>query len=124
MFLDFLIETGFAVIENVPVFPVCDTCPTEEERKACFNQKIQEHIQSNLKYPVPALEMRISGRVFVKFDIDTKGRVTNIQRRGPDRLLEDEAVRLIASLPTMQPGMQRGKATKITYAIPINFKIR
>ena len=118
------ISIPFAVIENAPVFPGCDTCPTEEERKACFNQKIQEHIQSNLKYPVPALEMRISGRVFVKFDIDTKGRVTNIQRRGPDRLLEDEAVRLIASLPTMKPGMQRGKATKITYAIPINFKIR
>ena len=118
------ISIPFAVIENAPVFPGCDTCPTEEERKACFNQKIQEHILTNLKYPVPALEMRISGRVFVKFDIDTKGRVTNIQRRGPDRLLEDEAVRLIASLPTMKPGMQRGKATKITYAIPINFKIR
>nr|WP_298994580.1 energy transducer TonB [uncultured Allomuricauda sp.] len=118
------ISIPFAIIENAPVYPGCDTCPTEEERRACFNQKIQEHIKKNLKYPVSALEMRISGRVFIKFDIDSKGRVTNIQKRGPDRLLEDEAVRLIAALPTMKPGMQRGKATKISYAIPINFMIK
>ncbi|WP_422858918.1 energy transducer TonB [Flagellimonas sp. S174] len=118
------ISIPFAIIENAPVYPGCDTCPTEQERRECFNQKIQEHIKKNLKYPVSALEMRISGRVFIKFDIDSKGRVTNIQKRGPDRLLEDEAVRLIAALPTMKPGMQRGKATKISYAIPINFMIK
>ena len=33
----------FAVIENAPIFPGCETCPTEEERRSCFNQKVQEH---------------------------------------------------------------------------------
>ncbi|MEM0932379.1 MAG: energy transducer TonB [Bacteroidota bacterium] len=118
------ISVPFAIIENAPVFPGCDSCPTEEERRACFNQKIQEHIVKNLNYPPAALEMRITGRVFVQFDIDSKGRVANIQRRGPDRLLENEAERIIAALPKMKPGMQRGKAAKISYAIPINFKIQ
>ena len=118
------ISVPFAIIENAPVFPGCDSCPTEEERRACFHQKIQEHIVKNLNYPPAALEMRITGRVFVQFDIDSKGRVANIQRRGPDRLLENEAERIIAALPKMKPGMQRGKAAKISYAIPINFKIQ
>ncbi|MEM8845971.1 MAG: energy transducer TonB [Bacteroidota bacterium] len=118
------VSIPFAIIENAPIYPGCDTCPTEEERRECFNQKIQEHIKKNLVYPESALEMRISGRVFIKFDIDTKGRVTNIQKRGPDRLLEDEAYRLISALPVMKPGMQRGKPSKISYAIPINFMIK
>ena len=118
------ISVPFAVIEHAPVFPGCDTCPTEQERRECFNQKVQEHIKNNMVYPEPALEMRLSGRVFIKFEVDSKGRVTNIQKRGPDKLLENEAVRLISSLPQMKPGIQRGKPTKVTYAIPINFTIR
>ncbi|WP_343487261.1 energy transducer TonB [Allomuricauda sp. d1] len=114
----------FAVIEKVPVFPGCETCPTEEERKECFNRKIQEHIKENFNYPQAALEMGITGRVFVQFQIDAKGRVTNLRKRGPDKLLEDEAVRIIASLPTMKPGMQRGRPAKVGYSIPINFMMQ
>lgn len=115
------ISVPFAVIEKVPVFPGCESCPTEEERKACFNQKVQEHIKNNFTYPKTALELGIKGRVFLNFDIDSKGYVTNIRKRGPDRLLEEEAVRIIASLPQMKPGMQRGKPSKVGYSIPINF---
>ncbi|MGW9685197.1 energy transducer TonB [Flagellimonas sp. 2504JD1-5] len=114
----------FAIIEYVPVFPGCEVYETQEERKACFNQMVQKHIIKNFKYPQAALEMRISGKVFVQFDINAKGEVSNIQKRGPDRLLEKEAVRIIASLPKVQPGIQRGKPTKVRYAIPINFAIK
>ncbi|NKI31279.1 energy transducer TonB [Croceivirga thetidis] len=111
----------FAVIEHVPVFPGCEHLKSEAEKKACFNEKIQKHIQENFNYPETALEMGISGRVFLQFHIDATGKVVNIQKRGPDRLLEDEAVRIIAALPLMKPGTQRGKPTKVGYSIPINF---
>lgn len=114
----------FAVIENVPVFPGCENLQTEEERKICFGKKIQEHIIKNFKYPPTALEMRISGRVYVQFVIDSKGKVRNIEKRGPDRLLEKEATRIIAALPTVKPGIQRGKPVKVKYAIPINFVLQ
>ncbi|WP_420321505.1 energy transducer TonB [Flagellimonas sp.] len=114
----------FAIIENVPVFPGCEKYGTEEERKACFNEMVQKHIIKNFKYPQAALEMRISGKVFVQFEINAQGLVSNIQKRGPDRLLEKEAVRIIASLPQVKPGIQRGKPTKVRYAIPINFAIK
>jgi len=118
------ISVPFAVIEKVPVFPGCETLETEAERKACFSQKIQEHIQKNFNYPKTALEMGISGRVFLQFEIDTKGKVSNIRKRGPDRLLEEEAVRIIASLPQMKPGQQRGRPAKVGYSIPINFMMQ
>ena len=56
------------------------------------------------------------------FAIDKNGVVTNIKTRGPDKILEKEAIRIISLLPKMTPGMQRGKAVKVTYSLPINFK--
>ena len=111
----------FAVIENVPQFPGCEDVIGKERQKECFNQKMQEHIRRHFKYPPPALEMNISGRVYVQFVIGTDGRVGSIQKRGPDRHLEQEAQRIIALLPTMKPGQQRGRPVSVRYGIPINF---
>jgi len=112
----------FAVIESVPVFPGCEG-GTEAERRACFQEKIQEHVQTHFTYPEIAREMRIQGKVFIQFYIDSNGYVTGLKSRGPDRLLQAEAERIIASLPQMKPGQQRGKAVKVPYSIPITFKI-
>ncbi len=118
------ISVPFAVIENVPVFPGCEGASTNEERKACFQAKIQEHIRKEFTYPKSALELGIKGRVFVQFEINSKGHIAGIRTRGPDKLLEKEAHRIVASLPNMKPGMQRGKAVKVPYSIPINFMIQ
>lgn len=115
------ISVPFAIIEKAPIFPGCEGMGTEDEKRECFNQKVQEHIQNNLVYPSTALEMGIKGRVFVTFEVDANGKVANIRKRGPDRILEAEAVRIIASLPEMIPGQQRGKKVKVGYSVPINF---
>ena len=52
--------------------------------------------------------MGIQGRVFVQFVIDKDGSIVGIRTRGPDKNLEKEAQRIIAKLPTMTPGKQRG----------------
>ncbi|MCB0447100.1 MAG: energy transducer TonB, partial [Gelidibacter sp.] len=115
------IEVPFAVIESVPVFPGCEK-GTKEEKKACFQNKMLEHVKNNFKYPKIAQEMGIYGRVIVLFVIDKDGRVINIQSRGPDKILEKEAERIIGLLPKMIPGKQRGKPVKVTYSLPIYFK--
>ena len=116
------ITVPFAVIEDIPVFPGCEQ-GTDAEKRACFQQKVQEHVKRNFQYPDIAVEMNIQGKVYVQFIIDTNGHVTNIRTRGPDRLLEEEAERIIALLPQMTPGKQRGRAVKVPYSIPVNFKI-
>jgi len=116
------ITVPFAVIEDVPVFPGCEE-ESRDEKRTCFQQKIQEHIRKNFKYPQIAVEMGIQGKVYVQFIIGTDGRITNIRTRGTDRLLEKEAERIMASLPQMIPGKQRGRAVKVPYTIPVNFKL-
>ena len=117
------ISVPFAVIENVPIFPGCESAKSNDERKICFQEKIQEHINKQFQYPAVALELGITGRVFVQFLIDSKGNVGSIRMRGPDKSLENEAHRIVATLPKMTPGKQRGKSVSVPYSIPINFII-
>ncbi len=116
------IEVPFTVIERVPQFPGCTG--NNAELKACFEQKMKEHLQKHFRYPETAREMNIQGKVFVYFLIDKTGKVTKIKTRGPDNLLETEAERIISLLPEMVPGKQRDRAVGVPYSIPINFKLR
>lgn len=118
------ITVPFAVIENVPVFPGCENLTNNDERKACFQKKMQEHVMKEFHYPEVALELGIMGKVYVQFSIDSKGYVNGIRTRGPDKLLEKEAHRIVAALPKMTPGMQRGKPVRVPYSIPVNFRIQ
>ncbi len=120
--LDEDISVPFAVVENVPVFPGCKG-KNNAELKACFQEKIQKHLQKHFQYPEAALEMGIHGKVFVMFDIDRQGVVSGIRTRGPDKLLEKEASRIVSLLPKMTPGKQRGKPVRVPYALPINFQL-
>jgi protein TonB len=115
------VEVAFAVIEDVPIFPGCEGL-SKTETKDCFQRKVQEHVIKNFNYPESALQLGIQGRVSVLFVIDAKGYTTGMRSRGPDRILEKEAERIIGMLPKMQPGKQRGKAVKVSYAVPIFFK--
>jgi protein TonB len=115
------IEVPFAVIENVPVFPGCEG-GNKQEQMDCFQAKMMEHVNKNFKYPERALELEMHGKVYVLFVIDTNGNVTKIRSRGPDKILEKEAERIISLLPKMTPGKQRGRAVNMPYSIPIHFK--
>jgi protein TonB len=110
----------FAIIEEVPVFPGCENAA---DKKLCFNEMMQKHVQKNFMYPKTAEELGIEGRVFVQFVISSDGSINQIRTRGPDPSLEKEAARIIASLPTMTPGRQRNKNVSVPYSIPINFKL-
>lgn len=113
----------FAVIENVPVFPGCEN-GTKAEKIACFEKSIQEHVKKNFVYPETAMELGMEGKVYVLFAIDKNGHVSSIRSRGPDKILEEEAERIIGLLPKMVPGKQRGRAVKMPYSIPISFVLR
>ena len=116
------VEVAFAVIEDVPVFPGCEGL-SKQATKECFQKKMQKHVIDNFNYPQTALELGLQGRVSVVFVIDAKGNTTNIRSRGPDKILETEAERIISKLPQMKPGKQRGKPVKVAYAVPIFFKL-
>ena len=117
------IDVPFAVIEDVPIFPGCESV-SKSERRACFQDKINQHIRRNFRYPDIAQEMGIQGRVYVNFIIAKDGSITNIRMRGPDKNLENEAQRIISRLPRMTPGKQRGRAVRVPFSIPITFRLQ
>ena len=117
------LDIPFAIIEDVPLFPGCERV-AKSKRRDCFQKKINLHIRKNFRYPEIAQEMGIQGRVFVMFTIGSDGSINNIRTRGPDKNLEKEANRIISKLPTMTPGRQRGRAVRVPFSIPIQFKLQ
>ena len=117
------IDVPFAVIEDVPIFPGCESV-AKSQRRACFQEQMNKHIRKNFRYPDIAQEMGIQGRVYVNFIISKDGTITNIRMRGPDKNLENEAARIIGRLPQMTPGRQRGRAVRVPFSIPITFRLQ
>lgn len=115
----------FEFIEDVPIFPGCESLDDNEERKACISEKISRFISKRFDTGLGE-DLGLSGinRVTIMFEIDKNGDVKNVQARGPHKLLEEEGKRVIKLLPKMEPGKQRGKPVPVRYTIPINFKIQ
>ena len=117
------IDVPFSVIEDVPIFPGCESV-AKSQRRACFQEQMNKHIRKNFRYPDIAQEMGIQGRVYVNFIISKDGTITNIRMRGPDKNLENEAARIIGRLPQMTPGRQRGRPVRVPFSIPITFRLQ
>lgn len=114
----------FLVIEDVPVYPGCEG--NKQELKDCFSRKIQQFFQKKFD-PNLASELGLSAgrkRMFVQFKIDKRGKVTDIQTRAPHPLLRKAATNVVASLPKMQPGKQRGRPVGVSYTLPVAFVVK
>ena len=116
-------DIPFAIIEDVPLFPGCERV-AKSKRRDCFQEKMNNHIRRNFRYPKIAQEMGIQGMVFVLFTIGSDGSIINIRTRGPDKNLEREAKRIISLLPKMTPGTQKGRPVRVPFSIPIDFKLQ
>lgn len=118
------VEVPFAVIENVPVFPGCEKGDNNAKRD-CMAKKISDFVGKKFNTEL-ASDLGLSGRqrINVIFKIDKNGDVVGIRARAPHPGLEKEAARVIAMLPKMQPGKQRGKAVTVPYSLPIVFQVQ
>ncbi|WP_420321672.1 energy transducer TonB [Flagellimonas sp.] len=117
-------EISFIVVEDVPVFPGCENVKTKEGKRACFQEMMQKHIRRNFKYPENAVDMNLQGKVFTQFTIQKDGSIGEVKMRGPHKILEAEAARILSKLPKMTPGKQRGTPVKVPFSIPITFKLQ
>ena len=118
-------DVPFAVIENVPIFPGCENMSTNDQRKKCMSEKIDEFVRKKFNSDLGS-QLGLTGvnRVIVQFKIDLNGNVTDVRSRAPHPRLEQEAARVINSLPKMQPGKQRGKPVGVMYSLPIVFQVQ
>ena len=102
----------FQIVEEMPSYPGGD-------------QKLMEFVAKNIKYPQIARETGIQGRVFVGFVVEPDGSVSNVKvLRGIGGGCDEEAMRVVKSMPKWKPGKQRGKAVRVSYMLPVNFKLQ
>lgn len=88
------------------------------------SEGLEKWIQEHLQYPADAIKAKIEGRVIVEFIVDKNGAVTfPTVVRGINDVLNDEALRVIKSLPRWTPGYAHGKPAKTRFTYPVTFKL-
>jgi protein TonB len=101
----------FIIVEEMPEFPG-------------GNAALLEFIQKNSVYPAEALSNNVQGRVILKFVVNTDGSIGKIEvLKSIDPLLDQEAVRVISTLPKFKPGKQNGVPVQVWHSVPVLFEI-
>ncbi|WP_339889727.1 energy transducer TonB [uncultured Flavobacterium sp.] len=118
-------EEVFVVVEFLPRFPSCENV-SKADQKACFDAQLKKEIFKHLKYPERDLENKKEGTVFVQFIVDQNGNFTSIKSAENNRATNDMRLAVenaVKKLPKIIPAKQGKKDVKVTYTIPISFKI-
>jgi protein TonB len=102
----------FVVVEEMPMFPGGE-------------QALLLYIRDHTNYPEVAKENNIQGRVIVRFCVTSKGGVSMVSvLKGVDPELDEEALRVVSTLPAFKPGKQGGKPVPVWYMVPITFTLK
>lgn len=105
-------EEIFRVVETAPEFPG-------------GVESLYKFMNDNIEYPRAAREIGATGTVYVTFVIEKDGSVSNVKiLRGIGFGCDEEAVRVISLMPKWSPGMQRTKPVRVSFNMPIAFKLK
>ncbi len=104
-------EEVFKYVEQMPEFP---------DGQAAMYKYIKDH----LKYPAIARENDIQGTVVVQFIVTKEGDITKVViARGIGGGCDEEAARVVKSMPNWKPGKHNGRAVPVNFTLPIKFKL-
>ena len=99
----------YDMVEKMPSFPG-------------GSEALKEYLKKNTRYPNP--DACIQGRVVVVFVVDEKGNLSDVKvARSMEPSLDAEAVRVVKSMPRWNPGIEKGKAVKVRYTLPVTFRL-
>ena len=86
--------------------------------------RFREWVQKKTRYPETATRNGIHGEVYITFIVENDGSVSNVKvAKGVDPLIDNEALRSVASSPKWSPGRQRGVPVRVAYIIMLNFRL-
>ena len=118
--LDFLIddEPGDKDIEEDVIFTVVEQNPSFSGGMTNFYKFLRDHIE----YPEVARNLNISGKVYVEFIVWKDGSIREVSlKRGIGGGCDEEAMRVISSMPRWDPGKQRSVPVNVKMVLPVNF---
>jgi protein TonB len=81
-------------------------------------------LNKNLRYPTQARDEGTQGRVTISFVVEKNGELSNVKvLRGIGYGCDEEAIRVIKKSPFWKPGFQNGRAVRVSYVMPIVFRL-
>ena len=115
---------GLSALEDAPsndsIYQIVDEMPQYPGGE----KAMMEYVAKNVKYPQEAKDKEIQGRVFVGFVVEKDGSVSTVKvLRGIGGGCDEEAVRVVSSMPKWKPGIKDGKPVRVSYMMPLTFKL-
>jgi protein TonB len=110
------IETGVKPepvtgVQEMPMFPGGDG-------------ELFAFLRKNLKYPQEARIIEMAGVVYVAFVVELDGSITDVRiERGIGSYCDDEAIRVVKSMPDWTPGKQNNIPVRVRYILPVKFTL-
>lgn len=102
-------EEVYTVVEENPEFPGGIS-------------SMYQFLGNNLRYPSEAVEKKIEGKVFVSFIVNEQGYIRDVKvLKGLGYGTDEEAVRVVLSMPKWKPARQSGKPVALRYNLPLSF---
>ena len=116
-------HVNFDVIDKVPVYPGCRGKDNISLKK-CMSKKVIKYVTKNYNTTIIHNANLRQGKhkILVSFIINKNGKTTNIKAKGSIPELEIEAIRVVNSLPLMEPGIHNGEKVNVIYSMPILFQ--
>ena len=120
------LETKVEVVKAAPVVKE-DAILDFVEKSASFpggDAELMKYLQQNIVYPAIARENNITGRVALRFVVEKDGSITNVEVvRKLGGGTDEEAVRVVKSMPKWIPANQNGRTVRQRYVLPVFFKL-
>ncbi len=90
------------------------------------NKAMMEFLMMNMKYPASAAKAKQQGRAIVGFVVRKDGTISDVQikKSAGHAVLDEEAMRVVKSMPAWEPGKQKGKPVNVKYYVPITFRLK
>jgi TonB family protein len=87
-------------------------------------EALKKFVSESLQYPKTALKKGIQGQVIVGFVVSKSGEINDVRiKSGVDPSLDNEAVRIVKSMPKWTPGKQNGQGVDVFYKMPVIFSL-
>jgi periplasmic protein TonB len=81
-------------------------------------------LQKNLRYPTPAANAGVGGKVYMQFVVGQDGAIRNVDiLKGIGFGCDEEAQRVVKLMPHWSPGRQSGRAVSVKFTLPISFQL-
>ena len=118
----------FKVLQKVLQKPIDSKVYTAVEQMPFFpggDNALMKYIASHLQYPPMAEEQGIQGKCIVQFVVTSTGDIGEVKIiRSLSPECDNEAKRLISTLPRFNPGQQDGRPVNAWYTLPLTFKLQ